>query len=387
MEWLEQNLDAYRIIAELLHDLRVAIRSKLIKVHGSQWYKTGIDAEVFDHLVASKEGSTEISWYETEYQEIIVFAQFPDLLAMLQRNKKHFPELLGLVQTPSLLEARFLELEALRLKLAAARAINDAEVSFLANFHSRFRRALHEGASESPADRSAAAQPPVSADGDSEEEIDIIEGGAEDLAVPNRETDGGDTEATSDEKAGADAEKTPPPEDEQLESQAPSDDEPAEDVSEDGTTDEAPTKHTSPVHHRPLRPPVRAPKSTPRTTPQKDDAAVELKPLNQALNEQDSTAILRRLFQEVTSLAENLWSSEVPPSPSVWRTVRSSEWYENSFSELGLKPLSDFYEIIDQVEERMHHGIAKHELQQMLEEANFAKILLSLRDMFQKNKI
>ncbi len=101
----------------------------------------------------------------------------------------------------------------------------------------------------------------------------------------------------------------------------------------------------------------------------------------------DSTAILRVLFKEVTGLAESLWSSDVPPPQTVWKEVRISTWYQENFSGLGLKPLSDFYDVISHVEERMEKGLAKHDLQKMLEDANFAHILLAMRDMFQRNRI
>ena len=56
-------------------------------------------------------------------------------------------------------------------------------------------------------------------------------------------------------------------------------------------------------------------------------------------------------------------------------------------TKLGLKPISDYYEIISKVDEKMRDGISKEDLQQYLKESNFAQILLALRDMFQRNAI
>jgi len=52
-----------------------------------------------------------------------------------------------------------------------------------------------------------------------------------------------------------------------------------------------------------------------------------------------------------------------------------------------LKPVSDFYEVISKVHERMREGISREEIQLFLKDSNFAQILLALRDMFQRNKV
>ena len=60
MDWIDQNLDAYRLLAEILNDLRVGMRQELEKVHGTEWFRVGLPSEVFDRLVSSKEGATAI---------------------------------------------------------------------------------------------------------------------------------------------------------------------------------------------------------------------------------------------------------------------------------------------------------------------------------------
>ena len=71
----------------------------------------------------------------------------------------------------------------------------------------------------------------------------------------------------------------------------------------------------------------------------------------------------------------------------VWQQVRSSSWYEVNFSKLGLKPLSDFYDVFSSVESKLEDGVARDQLQDYLKEVNFAQILLAMRDMFQRNHI
>jgi hypothetical protein len=111
------------------------------------------------------------------------------------------------------------------------------------------------------------------------------------------------------------------------------------------------------------------------------------KKLQDALATNDHRTILRELYREVTSIAEGVWSSEVTPAPLVWEQVTASDWYEINFSRLGLQPLSVFYEVTQKVDAKVRGGAERKELQDFLKETNFAKTLLSLRDMFQANNI
>ena len=60
MEWLDLNLDAYRILGEILNDTRLAIQESLKEKHGSEWFRKAIPSAVFDRLVSTKEGETAI---------------------------------------------------------------------------------------------------------------------------------------------------------------------------------------------------------------------------------------------------------------------------------------------------------------------------------------
>ena len=46
-----------------------------------------------------------------------------------------------------------------------------------------------------------------------------------------------------------------------------------------------------------------------------------------------------------------------------------------------------FYEVTSNVDKKVRAGAERKELQEFLKESNFAKTLLSLRDMFQANNI
>ena len=101
----------------------------------------------------------------------------------------------------------------------------------------------------------------------------------------------------------------------------------------------------------------------------------------------DHQTILRQLYREVTAIAEGVWSNDVTPAPLVWDQVTASDWYEANFSRLGLQSLSVFYEITAEVESKMKAGADRKELEGFLKDTNFAKTLLSMRDMFKANGI
>ncbi|MEJ2190214.1 MAG: hypothetical protein P8Y93_12540, partial [Acidobacteriota bacterium] len=162
MDWLEQNIDAYRIIADVLGELRDAVRQGLEREHGEKWYRKGLPESVLERLVAAKEREQAIDWYESQYQQVMDYAVFPDLLEIIEHNSNSFPEITGLAPSTALLTARFMELEVMRAKLGRTRPITESELSFLGTFHLRFRKAMADsrdsaGASEKPPTRKARA--------------------------------------------------------------------------------------------------------------------------------------------------------------------------------------------------------------------------------------
>lgn len=107
--------------------------------------------------------------------------------------------------------------------------------------------------------------------------------------------------------------------------------------------------------------------------------------LEQILAAEDDTAILTALYQEITVVAEGLWSGGTPPLPRVFERVRESEWYRAHFVPLGLKPLSDFYDVAKDAKDRLMSGVSRNQVQAFLEERNFAPLLMALRDLFRKH--
>ncbi len=328
----DENLDAYRVLAQILKDLRSGLFEELRKRHGEDWHRKGLPPQVLDRLVKRKEREQTIDWYESEYQQIFDFASFEDLLEVLESDPELFPLLRTLAPSPPLLHARLMEMEVMREKLALARSISENELVFLSTFHQRFQKLM---------------------------EARTREGGA---ARPARPAEAGEAVAPA---AGATAGPAVAVADEP----APRGPAPA--------NEETPARPGKPRKKKAKESDVSA---TPAPAPGRQ--AIE-----KALDDGDDRLVLRALYREVTAIAEGLWKSDVPPTPTVWEKVRQHDWYERSFSSLGLKPLSDFYDIIDEVLAKMRAGTPQDELQGFLKEHNFAKVLLALRDMFQRNQV
>ncbi len=351
---MEQNLDAYRILAQILGDLRTTVRDELEKRHGSEWFRVGLPPGVLDRLIERKEKEKAIDWYESEYQQLIDFATFSDLLEIIEHDGDLVPHLRTVAPSPPLLHARLLELEVMREKLALARAVSESELSFLGTFHIRFQQALMAEI------KPAAPEVEVAPENAGEPEAPK-EAAPKPEAPPEKEASG-KTKSTETKRPTPISEVQPPPQAEPA---------PSQQTATGEVVPEAPAAAAEP-----------APSAAAGA-----DEGDRRHPVEQAMDHGDNTAVLRALYREVTTLAEELWNTEVPPSPTIWNRVRVHSWYQDNFSDLGLKPLSDFYDIIGRVYQKMENGLAKDELQELLRENNFAKVLLELRDMFKKNQI
>jgi len=363
---VEQNLDAYRILSEILQDLRNVLHAELEGRHGNEWYRVGLPEAVRQRLIERKEREKAIDWYENEYQQLIDFASFADILEILDVNPDLVPQLKAVTPSQPLLHARMMELEVMREKLAMARAISESELSFLGTFHMRIRKALDGPA---PPPRRSEEKPALQAVPQPEKKADD-ENTPEKKAkgeVKPEEDDGGQDEAPK-KKSTRPKMKTRIGRSRTFGGSASS------------TTPAPAAAQTTLVTEEELDEPEPEPKEA-------QEASGNANALAVALDEGDNTTVLRALYKEVTGLAEGIWNSDPELTPAVWPRVREHTWYEESFSKLGLKPLSDFFEILVRIREQVNSGLSKDDLQRFLKEQNFAKVLLALRDMFQKNDI
>jgi hypothetical protein len=378
MSGVERNLDAYRTLSEILSSLRNVLRREIEKRHGKEWYRAGLPQPVLERLIERKEREQAIDWYENEYQELMDFAGFADILEILEANPDLLPQLKAVTPSAPLLHARMIELEVIREKLAMARTVGETELSFLATFHVRIHKALEQvpeaptGAKKKPALQAVPESP-----GPVEE--------SPEPAAPATSTGTGEGagEAEKPEKAGSTSARAKPKRP-KLKTKTRV----GRSRSFGGSSRSAassPAMETTIITEEELDEDEPEPQAPGKEEP--PAAAATANALAAALESGDNTTVLRELYKEVTGLAEAIWTSEPQLTPVVWPRVREHAWYEERFTTLGLKPLSDFYEIVARVRERLDAGCSKEELQELLKEQSFAKVLLALRDMFQKNEI
>ena len=386
MEWLEQNIDAYRIVSEILGELRLTVRQRLEQIHGEEWYRKGLPDEVFKRLIAAKEREKSIDWYEGQYQQIMDYAVFADLLEILEHSPEAFSSFTNLAPSTALLNARFLELDVMRAKLGRARPISETELSFLGTFHLRFRKAAQEASGgsddvppspERPKKEAEVTVPDPEVVGELEIEPVTPPEPAEEVAPPAAsrrpqravQTDVDDSSTTTGAKAiskeSSDSEGAASTSN--VEDDIPTNESPNEAADAEETDAPPPSQTKGPV----------------------DEISKAIGPekLDEALSSNDHLHLKNTMSGKRTGIAEGVWSSEITPAPMVWEKVTASEWYELNFSRLGLQPLSVFYEVTAKVDKKVRAGADRKDLQEFLKETNFAKTLLSLRDMFQANNI
>jgi len=65
----------------------------------------------------------------------------------------------------------------------------------------------------------------------------------------------------------------------------------------------------------------------------------------------------------------------------------SRGWYDLKKAGMELAPLEHFYEVAEEARKRQREGADLDELKAYLEEAEFTKLLLELREMFMRHKL
>ncbi len=106
-----------------------------------------------------------------------------------------------------------------------------------------------------------------------------------------------------------------------------------------------------------------------------------------AMAEDDDRGVLRVLHREVTGIAENAFRKILDVGHPVWDTVRSSGWYDMKKADLALAPLELFYTVVARAADVQRSGAGFEAVKASLEEAQFSKLLLSLREMFMRQSL
>jgi hypothetical protein len=328
MTKLDTNLDACQLSSEILLRLRKVLRETLRATYGKEWEKTGIPEEIHEFLTQRQAREASINWNLSDTVDVLDFAGYMNLYDIIAATPHLLERLLPLAPDASLLRIRFLELDTILNRIAYARVISESDLGLLISFEDRLKKTL---AAPPPAIEEAAIKPQVKAT----------------KAAPAPAP-----------KAAPVAPATPPA----------------------SRTTSAPAKAPAPQPPPPeITPePAAAAASVPSVAAQMGPQELE-----NALKRDDNKMILTALYQEVTALADGLWNGAVAAQQArTWERVRESQWYHDRFAKLGLKPISDFFQLFDLAKDKMTAGTSRNELQEFLKDHNFVQVLLALKDLF-----
>lgn len=357
----DPTTEAYQILADLLVNIQRIIHRGLEKVSGKTWYLDGCPPGLFEQLVERKEKEKAIDRFSGEYQELITFASLDDLAAIIEYNSDLARLLASLESEGKPMIDRLREIEGLRLKMAASVPFDEDDLEAITRYHREFRDSLTRR-KRAPEE---AAPPPPSGDAvDAEAALgDVAAAGTEDEEAP-------DGEAVTAEK-------------------------PLEFSTQVATFDEISEVVGGPKSKPP--PGDAAAVEAPRTVqPPTDrsgvsaDGAQGLSPVVEvelAMAEDDDRRVLRVLHREVTGIAEGAFRKMLDIGHPVWDTVRSSGWYDMKKAELALAPLELFYTVVARAAEVQRNGAGYEAVKETLVEAEFTKLLLSLREMFMRQSL
>jgi hypothetical protein len=365
----DSTTEAYQILADLLVTIRRVIHRGLEKVSGKQWYLEGCPPGLFEKLVERKEKEKAVDRFGGEYQELITFASLDDLAAIIEHNGDLARLLTSFERNGAPMIDRLRDIEALRLKMAASVPFDEKDLDTISRYHREFRDSLtrrKRGGDEPP----PSSPPPgeeTAAEHERQDESGIEpadgEDGAEadesgvDLGTAEIPVDFGTQAVTFEELVDVVGGPETSPE---IETPVTDDDRGQEAArSEDDVDDPADASSDG----------------SPRV-------AVEL-----AMADDDDVEVLRLLHTEVMGIAESAYQKVLDIGHPVWDTVRSSGWYDIKKADLALAPLELFYSVVARAAEVQRSGAGFEAVKACLEDAEFSKLLLSLREMFLRQKL
>jgi hypothetical protein len=356
------SIEAFRIVGEILTTLRVSLRSGLEAGFGPRWFETAMSRELFGRLVARKERERAVNSFNDSYFTLLDYADFLDLQEICLAHPQAAPFLKAFGGNPQIWQARFLELQSLRDKLAGLREVNDAEVSFLQHLVRRLNQTVPSTNGTEP-DRSvwgerSAASPAAAS--------------PREVASPSQSSDvpGPATQPGGAAPKASPADASPPVARPaaQLAPIAPAAD----------TTAPPPVARPAPV-------PGPAPDPAPSRRSGNGNGGSE--DLDAALAGGDDKVVIAALYREVLKLSEHIMDSRCPMASPIWDKVTESAWYSRRFSTLGLRPVSDFYNLYQAVRERIREGGTDQELQFFLQAHAFQQVVLAVGVFFHQNKV
>ena len=364
----DPTIESYQILADLLVTIRRVVHRGLEKVSGTTWYLDGCPPGLFEQLVERKEKEIAIDRFGGEYQELITFASLDDLAAIIEYNTDLAKLLASLEPEGEPMIDRLRSIEAFRLKMAAAVPFDDDDLQAVIRYHTEFRESL----TRRKRARGKVTSPPPPSDEPVVAEEEKGDPPPEDIAAletPEEETVGG----------GVETAEIPL----EFSTQVTT----FEELTEIVGGPKAVAPRDGSVGDGGTLTDVESSNDLAGSPPDGDDEASLINEVALAITEDDDRKVLRLLHREVTGIAEGAIRKMLDFGHPVWDTVRSSGWYDMKKADLALAPLEVFYTVIARATDVQRSGAGFEAVKATLGEAGFSKLLLSLREMFMRQKL
>lgn len=367
-----RTIDANRILTDLLVNFRRIVHRGLINYSGELWYREGLPSDVFRRLVIRKENETPLDRFSGDYEELITYASFRDLADIIAGNEA-LRERLSILEPrdgASLLD-RLHELEEMRRSITLKSPEGPEDGERLRRYYDDFRHAI-KGGRRGEGDRSGRAQPvkplasggPPTAEGVEEETLDSIFEPEEPPPPPPKRSGRLVVKVSADDLRGAGDEAPGTPVTRVATTPGPP----------KATGNEAVGAVETPITQVSVRP---GPGTSTPTGPIDRIETVE-----RAILDGDHGVVLKALHLEVTTIADGMLRRDPEHGHPVWELVNRVGWMDEHAEAFGLQPLEIFFTLADTYLEAYDEDARASDLKEMLAQASFSKLLLTLREMF-----
>lgn len=361
----DTSIAVFTTLVDILRAMRGALAAYLSEL-GPDWETVFFPDQVLQCLETRRAQRGTLSWSVEQPRPLIDFATFADLAELAAARPEAAAPFAAMAPNPQVLQVRLLELAAVSEKVTLGHGTVDQDLVMVHSFAQRLFQVL---------------------------------------GLPAPPTRGGSSPARAAEPPGPPsvppaAEITPPP----SENSGPGGVAPEHAAKAFPHQAAGRLESTSPRPEAVPDPPIPVPRASvtassarsqtqsaaepgadrPRPTGVDSLPKVSEDDLLLALDKQNSTVVLRALYREIMIGADSMWTRAMIPTPRIWPVVRESAWYQDQFSTLGMRPVSDFFSIVESGLEAFGTSAPRDKMQAFLTEHGFSQTLVALRDFFQR---
>jgi len=324
----ELNTEGYRLIADLLLGMRRITARAVQRISASGKGGGGWPDPVREVLIEHQMLERELPRHAAVDDDLMAFATFSDLAARIRAEDELCRLVDRLGSKPGEILNRLDQLESIRRDVAEARPLDVTTLDVLRGHHDEIGRIL-AGARRGSGSGSVSGRDRGAEPGGGARAHDASGVGE------SREASRGTTRAAA--KATPEA--------------------PPDDVSEAGA------------------------------------AAVELEPaidegaIRESIQIEHDAAVLAAIHAEVTAIAEDVFAGRRDRPAPGWDAILDTGWYDSRRDSRGLDPLAAFYDTVRAWADAAAGGADPDGLRALLRDRGFSGLLLSLRDMFDRNRL